>query len=397
MPRRTVLTGNEAAAHGAKLCRPEVVAVYPITPQSEISEIMADFAARGELKAKVFRVESEHSAMSILIGATMAGARTFTATSSNGLFYMHEMLFYAAGARLPIVMAVANRSASPPWSIWCDHADSISQRDTGWLQIYVENCQEVLDSIIQAYKIAENYDVLLPIMVCLDGFTLTHISEGVEIPDQKSVDDFLPPFDFKFSLKKFLEEDQPVCLAHLCPPDASYMEYKYIQAQAAENAKKVIQDVDWEFRKLFGRGYGGLLEPYEIDDADVALITLGSMTTTARTVIDEYRKNGVKVGLIKLRAYRPFPAKELRKILEHVSVVGVVERDFSYGYAGAVYVDTAAALQKLGGKPQVVNFITGLGGREITLDHFRYIVRRLLSVAERGVVESEVEWLGLRL
>ncbi|MCS7114184.1 MAG: transketolase C-terminal domain-containing protein [Nitrososphaerota archaeon] len=397
MPKRTVLTGNEAAAYGAKLCRPEVVAVYPITPQSEISEIMADFAARGELKAKVFRVESEHSAMSILIGATMAGARTFTATSSNGLFYMHEMLFYAAGARLPIVMAVANRSASPPWSIWCDHADSISQRDTGWLQIYVENCQEVLDSIIQAYKIAENYDVLLPIMVCLDGFTLTHISEGVEIPDQESVDEFLPPLDFKFSLKRFLEEDLSVCLAHLCPPDASYMEYKYFQAKAAENAKKIISDVDDEFGENFGRSYGGLFEAYRMDDAEVAIITLGSMTTTARTVVDEYRKNGVKAGLIKLRTYRPFPTQELRKTLERVSVVGVVERDFSYGYAGAVYVDTAAALKRLGDIPKIVNFITGLGGREITLDNFRYIIKRLLSVAEKGIVETEVEWLGLRL
>lgn len=397
MPRRTVLTGNEAAAYGAKLCRPEVVAVYPITPQSEISEIMADFAARGELKAKVFRVESEHSAMSILIGATMAGARTFTATSSNGLFYMHEMLFYAAGARLPIVMAVANRSASPPWSIWCDHADSISQRDTGWLQIYVENCQEVLDSIIQAYKVAENYDVLLPVMVCLDGFTLTHISEGVEIPDQESVDEFLPHFDFKFSLKKFLEEDRPVCLAHLCPPDASYMEYKYIQAQATENAKKIIQNVNDEFGDHFGRNYGGLFETYKMEDADVALITLGSMTTTARTVVDEYRKYGVKVGLIKLRTYRPFPAQELRKALERVNVAGVVERDFSYGYAGAVYVDTAAALQRLGDSPKTVNFVTGLGGREITLDHFRYIIKRLLNIADKGAVETEVEWLGLRL
>lgn len=397
MHKRTVLTGNEAAAQGAKLCRPEVVAVYPITPQSEISEIMADFAARGELKAKVFRVESEHSAMSILIGATMAGARTFTATSSNGLFYMHEMLFYAAGARLPIVMAVANRSASPPWSIWCDHADSISQRDTGWLQLYAENCQEVLDSIIQAYKISENYDVLLPIMVCLDGFTLTHISEGVEIPDQEMVDDFLPSFNFKYSLKNFLEKEEPVCLAHLCPPDASYMEYKYLQALAAENAKKIIQDVNNDFKEHFGRSYGGLFEAHKIDDSEVALITLGSVSTTARTVVDDFRKNGIKIGLIKLRTYRPFPSQELRKALEHVNVIGVVERDFSYGYAGGVYVDTVAALHKLGDRPKVVNFITGLGGREVTLDHFRHIINHLLKVAEKSVVENEVEWVGLRL
>jgi pyruvate/2-oxoacid:ferredoxin oxidoreductase alpha subunit len=396
MAKRAVLTGNMAAAYGAKLCRPEVVAIYPITPQSEISETMAKFAADGELKAKIFRVESEHSAMSILIGAAMAGARTFTATSSNGLFYMHEMLFFAAGARLPIVMAVANRTASPPWNVWCDHTDSISQRDTGWLQLYVEDCQEVLDSIIQAYKIAESSDVLLPIMVCLDGFTLTHTREGTEIPEQELVDEFLPGFDFEYSLERSLRENKPICLSHLSPPDASFMEYKYRQAEATWRSKELIEKVDREFEECFGRKYGGLLEAYQVNDAEAVLITLGSISSTARAVVDEFRRKDRKVGAVKLRFYRPFPAQELRETLKHVRAVGVVDRDFSYGYCGAVYADTAAALQKIQESPRTVNFITGLGGRDVTLDHLRHMMKQLLKIAETGKIEKEVEWVGVR-
>jgi len=396
MPKRVVLTGNMAAAYGAKLCRPEVVAIYPITPQSEISETMAKFAAEGVLKAKIFRVESEHSAMSILVGATMAGARTFTATSSNGLFYMHEMLFFAAGARLPIVMAVANRTASPPWNVWCDHTDSISQRDTGWLQMYVENCQEVLDSIIQAYKIAENNDVLLPIMVCLDGFTLTHIREGTEIPDQELVDEFLPSFDFKYSLEKSLRENRPICLSHLSPPDASFMEYKYRQAEAAERSKRLIEKVDEEFGEHFGRRYEGLFEAYRVNDAEAVLITLGSISSTAKAVVNEFREKGKKVGAVKLRFYRPFPAQELRETLKHVQAIGVVDREFSYGYCGAVYADTAAAFQKIPEGPKIVNFITGLGGRDVTPNHLGHMMEQLLKIAETGGVEKEIEWVGVR-
>lgn len=396
MPKRMVLTGNMAAAYGAKLCRPEVVAVYPITPQSEISEMMALFAARGELKAKVFRVESEHSAMSILIGAALAGARTYTATSSLGLFYMNEVLWLAAGARLPIVMGIVNRSSPAPWNVWCDHSDSVSQRDTGWLQLYVENCQEVLDSTIQAYKIAENNEVLLPIMICLDGFSLSHISEGVEVPDQELVDDFLPAFDFKYSIEKFLREERAVCLIPLTPPDASFMEYKYLQAKATENSKGVINEVDQEFRECFGRGYGGLFEAYKVDDAQVVLIMLGSITTTARAVINEFRREGIKAGVIKLRSYRPFPAQELREALKHVDVIGVIDRDISFGYSGAVYVDVAAALQEIRNGSKIVNFIVGLGGRDVTIDHFKYIIKRLLRVAETGNIEEKVEWVGVR-
>jgi len=396
MDKSMVLTGNLAAAYGAKLSRPQVVAIYPITPQSEISEKMAAFAVEGELEAKVFRVESEHSAMSILVGASMAGARAFTATSSNGLFYMHEMLSFAAGARLPIVMGVGNRTAPPPWNVWCDHMDTMLQRDTGWLQLYVEDVQEVLDTIIQAYKIAENDEILLPIMVCLDGFTLTHTSEGIKIPSQEDVDDFLPAFDSKYSLEKSLKEDKPICLSHLSPPQASFMEYKYLQAEASNHSKKIIKEVDKEYGERFGRKYGGLFKEYRVDDAEIVLIAMGSISTTAKAMIDEFRKKGVKVGSLKLRSYRPFPAKELRETLRHVDVVGVLDRDFSCGYTGAVYSDTAATLQKIEDGPKVVNFIVGLGGRDVTFDHFRHMMKRLLKVAEIGEIEREGEWVGVR-
>ena len=397
MAKRQILTGNEAAAYGAKLCRPQVVAIYPITPQSEISEAFAEFAATGKLgSAKVFRVESEHSAMSILIGAAMIGARTYTATASNGLFYMHEAMSFAPGARLPIVMAVTNRTLSPPWNVWCDHQDSIMMRDTGWLQLYVENAQEVLDTTIQAYKIAEKPDVLLPLMICLDGFQITHLSEGVIVPDQEEVDKFLPPFDSKYGLDKFLKEDKPVCLAHLSRAEDSFMEYKYLQAAASENSKKVIEHVDKEFGKYFGREYGGLVAPYKVDDAEVVLVTLGSISTTSRAIVNEFRKDGEKVGAIKLRAYRPFPSEELREHLNHVDVIGVVDRDFSCGYTGGVYSDTAAALQNLEDGPKVINFVVGLGGRDVTFDHFRHMLRRLLKVAETGRIEQEAEWIGVR-
>jgi pyruvate/2-oxoacid:ferredoxin oxidoreductase alpha subunit len=396
MSKRMVVTGNMAAAYGARLCRPEVVAIYPITPQSEISEMMAEFVAKGQLNAKVFRVESEHSAMSILVGAAMAGARTYTASSSNGIFYMHEMLLFAAGARLPIVMATANRTASPPWNVWGDHMDSVTQRDTGWLQLYVESCQEILDSTIQAYKIAENNDVLLPIMICLDGFTLTHISEGIEIPDQESVDNFLPAFDSKYSLEKSLRDERPICLSHLSPPEASFMEYKYLQARAAERSKRLIKDVDQEFRENFGRGYGGLFESYRVDDAVAVLITMGSIFTTAKAVVDDFAEKGTKIGIIKLRSYRPFPAKELVERLRHVRAIGVVDRDFSCGYTGAVYADTAAALQEAEDRPKIVNFVMGLGGRDVTYSHFRHIIKRIVRVAATGKIEEKAEWVGVR-
>lgn len=389
-----VITGNEAAAHGARLSRPDVVSAYPITPQSEVSETMAEFVANDQLDAHLFRIESEHSAMSSLIGASLTGVRTFTATASNGLFYMAEMLHFASGGRLPIVMTVANRATSAPWNVWGDQSDAISQRDTGWLQLYAENCQEVLDTVIQAYRIAEQEDIRLPVMVNYDGFQVSHISEPVEIPSQQAVDEFLPEYDPDISIAKSLENNDPKAFHHILPPDASYMEYKYRQAQAGERALDRIEAVDEEFGDHFGREWGGLLDPYRVDDADVVLVTLGALTTTAKAVADSYREKGENVGVMKLRSYRPMPTEQLRDLLGDVPVVGVVEKNNSFGREGSVYADVAAALSNVDGT-RVQGFVTGLGGREVTTDHVGEMFDELLDTYDTGTVRSDTQWIGV--
>lgn len=389
-----VLTGNEAAAYGAKLCRPQVVSAYPITPQSGISERISQFVADGQLDAKLFRIESEHSAMSSLIGASLAGARTFTATASNGLFYMAEMLHFASGGRLPVVMAVANRAASPPWNVWGDQSDSLSQRDAGWIQLYAENCQEALDSIIQAYRIAESEDVMLPAMVAFDGFQVSHISEPVTIPAQSAVDEFLPAFDPEHSLAQSIREGDPKAFHHITPPESSFFEYKHRQAAAGEGAKKRIETVDKAFGEQFGRRWGGLVDPYRVEGADVVLVTLGSLTTTAKAVADEYRDDGHAVGVLKLRSFRPFPDEAFREMVGPASAVGIAEKDHSFGFTGSVYGDAAAALANTDGT-RVQNFVTGLGGREVTKDHVCEMYETLLETHETGTVDQEAHWIGV--
>lgn len=389
-----VITGNEAAAHGARLARPDVVSAYPITPQSEVSEQMSEFVANGELDAHLFRIESEHSAMSSLIGASLTGVRTFTATASNGLFFMTEMLHFASGGRLPIVMTVANRATSVPWNVWGDQSDALSQRDSGWLQLYAENCQEVLDTVIQAYRIAEHEDIRLPVMVNYDGFQVSHISEPVNIPSQEQVDEFLPEYDPEISIAESLRQDEPMAFHHITPPDASYMEYKYRQAEAAERSIDHIVAADDEFGEHFDRQWGGLVDPYKVADADVVLVTLGALTTTARAVVDELREESESVGVLKLRAYRPFPADRLREALNDVSVVGVVEKNHSVGKEGAVYSDVAAALSNVSGT-KTQGFVTGLGGREVTTTHIKEMFEQLLQTHNTGKVRRDSQWIGM--
>lgn len=389
-----VITGNEAAAHGARLASPDVVSTYPITPQSAVSETLAKFVADGKLDAHLFRIESEHSAMSSLIGASLTGVRTFTATASNGLFYMAEMLHFAAGGRLPIVMTVANRATSAPWNVWGDQSDALSQRDSGWLQLYAENCQEVLDTVIQAYRLAEQEDIRLPVMVNYDGFQVSHISEPVEIPSQETVDEFLPEYDPKDSIAKSLEENDPKVFHHITPPDASYMEYRYKQAEAGERAIGRIEAVDADFAEHFGRQWGGLLETYHVDDADVVLVTLGALTTTAKAVAEEYRQNGADVGVLKLRSYRPFPTEALREMLGEVPVIGTVEKNHAFGKEGSLYSDVGAALSNVDGT-RVQGFVTGLGGREVTTNHVSQMFEELLETHDTGTIENETQWIGV--
>ncbi|MDW7727908.1 MAG: pyruvate ferredoxin oxidoreductase [Candidatus Methanoperedens sp.] len=356
---KRVITGDHAVAIGAKLCRVEVVPAYPITPQTLIIEHIAEFINDGEMDAKFMTMESEHSVMSAAAGASAAGARTFTATASQGLAYMHEMVYATAPLRLPVVMANVNRSLSTPPGIWIEYNDSMGERDSGWLQVYVEDNQEALDMIIQSYRIAEDKRVLLPIMPCLDGFVLSHTVEPVEVPDSSEVDSFLPPYEPDV----FLDPENPALMGMLMPPQY-FMEMRRQTDKAVESAKEVTGEVNREFAKVFGRDYGGLVDTYMMEDAEIALITVGTVTSTARKVVDDMRKAGKKVGIVKLRFFRPFPADELRSALSGMGAVGVVDRSISYNGGGPVFGEVRSALY--GMNMPVINHLAGIGGRDVT-------------------------------
>jgi pyruvate ferredoxin oxidoreductase alpha subunit len=380
-----VISGNEAVAYGAMLARVQVIPAYPISPQTTIVEALSDFCASGRLKADFVRVESEHSAMSCCIGAASAGARSFTATSAQGLALMHEVLHWAAGARLPIVMANVNRAMSAPWTMWCDQGDSLSQRDTGWLQFYCEDNQEVLDSVIMAYRISEK--VLLPIMVCLDGFILSHTYEQVEISDSREVDQYLPPYVPKFKL----DIDDPHSFNAAFLPDI-YMEQRMKMQAAMEEAKGVAQEVDQEFGRAFGRSYG-LMEEYRAEDAEVLLVTSGTITGTARVVVDELRSKGEKVGLLKMKMFRPFPTEEIRRVLQRVRKVAVVDRNISIGATGIFAQEIRAALHQHGEGTSVFGFIAGLGGRDVTPAVLKEIVEYARG---KETPEGDIAWIGAK-
>jgi 2-oxoisovalerate ferredoxin oxidoreductase alpha subunit len=383
-----MLTGNYASAWGAKLARARVVAAYPITPQTTIVEKIAEFIANGEFDGKYIRVESEHSAMAACIAAENTGVRTFTATSSHGLALMHEMLHWAAGARLPIVMSVVNRALGPPWSIWSDQQDTISQRDTGWLQIYAENNQEVLDSILMAYRIAENENVLLPIMVIEDAFILSHTMEPVDIPSQELVDKFLPEYDPKYKL----DPSSPMGFGSLVMPEGPFMEYKFKGHEAMRSALKIIDEVDSLFKENFGRSYGGSIDTYRIDGADYILVIMGSVASTGKEVVDKLRENGKNVGLVRIRSFRPFPHERLREILKNRRAVGIFDRSYTFGYGGALFSEVRNSLYGL--SIPVKGYIGGLGGRDITLDILEKIFNDIIKIGKEGL-DRDYEWVGL--
>lgn len=374
---KKVLTGNYCAAEGVKLSRVQVIAAYPITPQSSISEKLAEKVASGELNARFIKVESEHSAMAACIGASSAGARAFTATSSQGLALMHELIFWAAGARLPIVLVNVNRAMAPSWNIWSDQNDSLAERDTGWLQFYCETNQEVLDSVIMAYKISER--IFLPTMVVLDAFVLSHTTEGVDIPNQDRVDAFLPPFEPKVSLI----DNMPVTLGGMTGPDR-YEEMRYKIQQAHHDAlQNVVPEVTEEFKEMFGREYP-YIEKYKADDADYILVTSGTITGTSRSVVDYYRAKGVKLGLLKIRMFRPFPFKEVSEILSSAKGVGVIDRNISFGSTGIFCQEVANSLTFHGnGKSTLLRgYIAGLGGRDVTTKTISDVVEDLMKADE---------------
>ncbi len=385
---KKVITGDHAVAIGAKLSRVEVVPAFPITPQTLIIEHIADFVNDGEMDAKFLTMESEHSVMSAAAAAEAAGARVFTATSSQGLAFMHEMVYATAPLRLPVVMANANRTLGGPPGIWCEYNDSMGVRDSGWLQVYVEDNQEALDMVIQAYRIAEDKRVLLPVMPCLDGFVLTHTVEPVEIPEQKDVDAFLPPYEPDV----ILDPAKPAMIGTFMP--AEYiMELRRQTAGAVESAKNVIQEVNDDFAKRFGRDYGGLIDTYQMDDAEVALITMGTVTSTSRQIVDDMRKDGNIVGLVKLRFFRPFPSEELKNILKDTAAVGVVDRSLSFIGGGPAFNEVRSALYGL--SIPIINHLAGLGGRDVTEAQIKKMFELTLRAA-KGEKVNVINWHNTR-
>jgi pyruvate ferredoxin oxidoreductase alpha subunit len=363
-----VIEASMAVAIAVKLCEPQVVPMYPITPQTHIVERIADFIADGDMNAEMIHAESEHAALSAALGSVATGVRTFTATASQGLMLMYEVLPIMSGMRLPMVMAVANRAISAPINIWNDHSDSVAARDMGWIQLYVESAQEALDTTIMAFKISEDHRVLLPVMVCLDGFTLSHVYENVDIPIQAQVRRYLPRFKPLFTL----DPKHPVTMGPVGFPD-SYMEFRKQLDDAILGSAKVISDANSQYQRVFKRSYGdGLIETYQMQGAKTALIGMGTLCGTARVVVDELRKKGQKVGLIKLKCYRPFPTKQLREVTKNLTTLAVVDRASSYGYEGALAIDVKAALRTT--KLNINTFIAGLGGRDITLQDIHYML-----------------------
>lgn len=364
-----VIEGSMAAAIAAQQAKPAVIPIYPITPQTHIPEYLTQFKADGYLKSEIIEMESEHSVMSAAIGAQATGVRTFTATSSQGLALMHEMLHIASGLRLPIVMVNANRALSSPINIWNDHQDSISQRDTGWIQLYVENNQEIYDTVLQAFKIAEK--ALLPVMVCMDGYVLSHMNEPVNLLKQNQVDKFIGKYDPYVTL----DPKKPVSIGVISFPD-TYMEFKQAQQEAILNSKKIISDINSSFKKSFKRSYGdGLVETFNLEKAKHAVIAMGSVCGTIKHVLPK------DTGLIKIRSFRPFP--DLKKFSKLKSIA-VIDRDVSFGNHGALYTEVCATIHG----PKISGFIAGLGGRDITPEH----IKKAIEISKKREVQEE--WLN---
>jgi pyruvate/2-oxoacid:ferredoxin oxidoreductase alpha subunit len=387
---RRVVTSNYATAHAVMRARVDVIAAYPITPQTQMVEHIAKFINDGIMDCEFIKVESEHSAMSAVIASQAAGVRSFTSTASQGLALMHELLFSAGGLRLPLVMGVVNRSVGSTGGIWVEYNDSMPQRDTGWIQMYVETNQEVHDMILQAYKIVENKRVLLPIMICSDGFILSHTVEPVELAEQEEVDEFLPRYHAEHS---YLDPKEPIGSGIVTPREYR-QEFAYQMHRAMLEAKDVIEEVNSEFADKFGRDHSGLIEAESVDDADVVLLTLGTVTSTARGVVRELREKGAKVGLVKVRAFRPYPAEKIAEVCKGVKAVGVYDRSVSFGVSGPHYLEARNALFDL--NIPVVDFIGGLGGRDVSEADVHSMYEVLLEAAKTGKAKRNVEWVNTR-
>ena len=380
---KQVVTGNHTVAHAARVGRAQVVSAYPITPQTQVVEKISEFVADGIMDAKFIKVESEHSAMVACIGASAAGVRTFTATSAQGLALMHEVLHWAANARLPVVLANINRAMGPPWTIWTDQIDSLSQRDTGWMQFYAESNQDIFDGILISFKVAEQ--VLLPAMVILEAFFLSHTAEPVDFPEQEEVDRFLPSRVATHTV----DPEHPAAFGGLTGPD-HYYELKYMEHNAMLEAEEVIKRVTQEYGDLTGRYYK-MADPYRCEDAETVLVVSGGVASTAKDAVDEARAAGKKLGSLKIWVFRPFPREDVRELLLGRKRVAVVDRNISFGQEGIFCTEVKASLYGRDGAPPVLGFVAGLGGRDIK-------VHDLLAIAEAAEKDDcpEFNWYGVK-
>lgn len=391
MSKVVAVTGNEAVANALRQVNPDVCAAYPITPQTDIMQRFSSFVADGKVDTELILVESEHSAMSACVGASAAGGRVITATASQGLALMWEILFIASGSRLPIVMPVVNRALSAPLNIHGDHSDSMGARDSGWIQLYSENAQEAYDNTIQAFRIAEHMDIRLPVMVCMDGFIISHSIERIEYLDDDVVRNFVGEYKQLYPL---LDVEHPVSYGPLILPDL-YMEYKRAQHEVMTKVSKVVLDVAADFEKISNRRYG-LFESYRLDDAEVALVILNSAAGTAKDVIDEFRDRGIKAGLLKPRLFRPFPYKEVADALKSAKAICVMDRADSFGGFGPLYMEIASALMMNGSRPIIINKIYGLGGRDFLPEHAEMVLNELIEILKTDKVTSYKEYLAVR-
>jgi pyruvate ferredoxin oxidoreductase alpha subunit len=393
-----IITGNQAAALAARLCDVQVIAAYPITPQSQLAEMLSLYVESGQLRAEYVRVESEHSAMTVCISASTVGARVFTATSANGLLYMHEQLHWAAGSRLPIVMCCVNRGVGAPWSIFNDQQDSLAQRDTGWIQIYCRDNQEILDTVIQAYKIAET--VYAPVMVCYDGFVLSHTMMPVVSPAQAAVRKFLPPY----KPHTILDSENPMTINSVLLPNRrpnsegvlcdGYMEMRCKLQSALDRTPETIREVSRQFAEAFGRDHGGMLWKYRTEDADVILTSMGSLAAEATVAADALREEGIKAGVVGIRVFRPFPKKDVIEAYRNAKAIILFEKSISYGYEGGLCSDLKAAFYGSGIHAAIHDHVAGLGGRDVKARELVEAVKASLARIQAGERELVTTWLN---
>ncbi|MGC2062147.1 MAG: pyruvate ferredoxin oxidoreductase [Thermodesulfovibrionales bacterium] len=391
MAKVVAVTGNEACANALRQVNPDVCGIYPITPQTDMMQRYASYISDGKVKTEPILVESEHSSMSACIGASAAGGRVITATSSQGLALMWEMLHIASGDRLPIIMPVVNRALSAPLNIHGDHSDAMGARDTGWIQIWSENAQEAYDNTIQAFRVGEHMDIRLPVMVCMDGFIISHSIERMEYLEDAEVQNFVGEFK---NLYPLLELDKPKSYGPLILTDL-YHEYKRAQHEVMLKVKDVVLDVAKDFEKMSGRKYG-LFETYRLDDADIALVILNSAAGTSKDVVDDFRNRGIKAGLLKPRLFRPFPYEEIAEALKNTKAVCVMDRADSFGGYGPLFMEISSALYQLQQKPALINKIYGLGGRDYMPSHAELVLNELNEIAKSGKINIIKEYIGVR-